>query len=266
MASSVYISKNLNQEQLHFMRLLDDFEIDYFKMQEIEQQIQHEFQNLNEVLENLVHKKLLTRIEKGIYCRQNFHNIQALATFIGNKNAIAYWSALHHHGLTDRFPNTLFVKTIQRKRDTQLLGTPVQFISVKAQKYAGTKQTGYGNNAFTVTDVEMTIVDCFDQLRYAGDFDDLISAFAKAKLTNQKLIAYTKRYNNITLTKRLGYLASLFHPEKLNAFIEYAKKQVNKRYNLIYPGGNEHGVFNSQWKLRLNVSEKDLIQMSERIY
>lgn len=74
----------------------------------------------------------------------------------------------------------------------------------------------------------MTLVDCFDQPRYAGDFADLIKAFTNAKLTKNKLIEYTKAYNNIALTKRMGYLATLFHKEKLQSFINYSKTQVNK--------------------------------------
>ena len=45
------------------MKLLDDYEIELFKFDEIENQINRKFDNLNEVLENLVHKELLSRIE-----------------------------------------------------------------------------------------------------------------------------------------------------------------------------------------------------------
>ena len=109
-------------------------------------------------------------------------------------------------------------------------------------------------------------MDCFDQPRYAGHTADLIKAFYSAKLNNNKLISYTKAYNNIALTKRLGYLASLFHKNKLKSFINYANKKVNKRYNLIDAGGLQQGKFISKWKLRLNISEEDLLQMSQNQY
>jgi len=112
----------------------------------------------------------------------------------------------------------------------------------------------------------MTLVDCFDQPRYAGDFENLIKAFARATLRAEKLITYTKAYNNIALIKRFGYLASLFHPTKLNSFIVYAQKQVNAKYSLIDAGGFEEGEFNAVWKLRLNVPEKAIIKMAEDNY
>lgn len=266
MADQVYISKNLNQKQLQFIKLLEDYEISYFDMKEIEHQINQSFKNLNEILENLVDKDLLRRIAKGKYALRNYQNINVLATFISKESSVGYWSALHYHGLTERFPNTVFVKMDQRKRDTEILGAPIQFITVKKEKNMGQEQKGYGGNSFPMTDIEMTLVDCFDQPRYAGDFPDLIKAFAQANLTNKRLIKYTKTYNNIALIKRMGFLAELFHKEKLKSFIHYAKTKVNKRYNLIDAGGLEEGEFVKEWKLRLNVSRTELLQMAETEY
>tara|TARA_R110000868_G_scaffold136272_1_gene349175 strand:- start:6765 stop:7586 length:822 start_codon:yes stop_codon:yes gene_type:complete len=273
MADSVYISKNLDGNQLQFMKLLEVYEILYFNMQTIEQDVKQTFENLNEILENLVDKALLVRVERGKYALTNYTNINVLATFISSNSAIAYWSALHHHGLTERFPNTVFVKTSQRKRDTQILGTTIKFVTVKESKNMGVVQEGYGDNSFNVTDTEMTLVDCFDQPRYAGDFADLIKAFANlpagkagAKLTNNKLITYTKAYNQIAVTKRMGFLAELFHEDKLQTFISYAKTQVNKRYSLMDAGGLHHGEFINEWKLRLNVSKQELMHMAQTEY
>ena len=266
MADSVYISKNLDENQLRFMKLLEVHEILYFDMHHIEKQINDKFQNLNEILENLVDKELLVRVERGKYTLSNYNNINTLATFISQNSCIGYWSALHHHGLTERFPNKIFVKTIKRKRDTEVLGTAVKFITVNESKQIGMIKEGYGDDAFSITDLEMTMVDCFDQPRYAGDYSDLIKAFAQAELRNKRLIEYTRVYHNIALTKRLGYLSELFHSKTLKTFIEYANKQVNNRYNLIDSGGNEEGAFVSKWKIRLNVSEKDLLSMAQNEY
>jgi len=266
MADGVYISKNMDEVQLRFMKLLETNEILYFSIDQIEDELNVKFTNINEILENLVNKELLFRIERGKYALRNYNNINVLSSFISPDSAIAYWSALYHHGLTERFPNTVFVKTPQRKRDTYILGTKVQFVTVKERKNIGKKAEGYGDNRFPVTDIEMTFVDCFDQPRYAGDFADLIRAFANAKLTNTKLIDYTTAYNNISLTKRLGFLAELFHQDNLKSFIRYAQSQVNQRYSLMDAGGIEAGEFNNDWKLRLNVSKKQLLQMVQNEY
>ncbi len=266
MADSVYISKNLDENQLKFMKLLEAYEILYFNMYTIEEKLQQKFENLNEILENLVDKELLARIERGKYALNSYANIHTLATFISQNSTIAYWSALHHHGLTERFPNTVFVKTTQRKRNSQILGSTIKFVTVKENKNIGVIQEGYGDDSFKITDIEMTLIDCFDQPRYAGDFADVIKAFANSKLTNNKLIEYAKAYDNRALTKRIGYLAALFHKDKLQSFINYAKTQVNKKYSLIDAGGLQQGEFISEWKLRLNISEENLLQMAQTEY
>ena len=60
MADSVYISSNITSAQLEFMKLLDEYEIDIFLLEKIETKLNRKFDNINEILENLVHKGLLS--------------------------------------------------------------------------------------------------------------------------------------------------------------------------------------------------------------
>lgn len=266
MAKSTYISENLTENQLAFLKYLDGHEIMYFKLSDLAIQLPESFSNINELAENLCQKGLLNRVERGVYARVNYINLRVLATFICPNSAIGYWSALHHHGLTERFPSTVFVKSTHRKKDAYILGTSVKFIAIKHNKNRGVIQVGYGDNIYSVTNIEMTFMDCFDQPRYAGDFADLIKAFANTKLRNNQLIEYAKAYNNIALIKRMGFLAELFQNNTLKSFINFAKRRVNKRYNLIDSGGMEQGEFVSDWKLRLNVSKENLIQIAQTEY
>lgn len=266
MAKGTYISEHLNEEQTAFLKYLNENEILYFRLSTIKEHLPENLSNINDLAENLYHKGLLKRVERAIYVIPSYQNTRVLATFIAHNSSIAYWSALHYHGLTERFPNTIFVKTTQRKRNKEILGNSVRFVTVKKYKDNGTEKIGYGDDCFRITDIEMTMVDCFDQPMYAGNLADLIKAFAKAKLINKKLISYTETYNNIALIKRMGYLATLFHKDKLKSFIRYARGRVNQRYNLIDAGGAEKGEFISEWKLRLNVSEERLLKMANDEY
>jgi len=266
MATSAYISQNLTEHQLRFLKLLDDHEILYFATQNIEQQLGVSFQNLNEILENLVHKKLLVRIEKGKFTRPQFQDVHVLASFISGGGVAAYWTALHLHNLTERFPNKVFIKTTRRKRNTQIAGTDVQFVTVNQSKMQGITRTGYGDNSYPLTDIECTLLDCFDQPRYAGDWPDLLKAFAHAKLNAGKLIAYAKKYNNMALCKRMGFLAELLQKNQLEEFIIFAKNNTGKKYSLFETGGAEKGEFRSDWMLRLNNSERDILEMIQNTY
>lgn len=267
MVKSTYISANLTDDQRALLQALDDHEVLYFSLSDIEQRIDTALSDKNELVENLYQKGFLTRVERGVYVRPQFTDIHVLASFISHGGAVAYWSALHLHGLTERFPNKEFIKTTRRKRPTKLFGTPIKFVTVKSCKLqAGNIRQGYGDRAYSLTDVEMTLVDCFDQPRYAGDWPDLLKAFHQAKLDAEQLIRYAQTYQNLALIKRMGFLAELLQKDGLEEFITFAQKQVNQKYTLFEPGGPNEGRFNSRWKLRMNMTESAILDLVNSPY
>jgi predicted transcriptional regulator of viral defense system len=266
MADSVYISANLTKAQLLFLHLMNEREIEYFTISEVEEQLNHKFDNINEVLENLVQKKFLFRLQKGYYAVKNFNNQNVIGTFISQNSAVAYWSALSLHGLTSRFPNKVFIQTTRRKRDKTIIGVEYKFVTIPERKRIGITTDGYGNNSYSITDIEKTIIDCFDLPKYSGGFDLLVSAFSQAKLSSKKMIEYCEAINNISATKRLGFLSELLDKKGLQAFIKYAKLKVNKKYNLIDSAGSDSGEFISGWRLRLNVSRDEILNLSKELY
>ncbi len=266
MGNRVYISKNMNSDQISFIQLLKEYEIEYFTIDDIEDRLGQNFENINEVLENLVKKKFLVRLQRKYYADINFNNSNVIGTFICKNSAVGYWSALSYYGLTERFPNTVYIQTINKKPDKKILGVNYKFISVKPSKRAGIIKTGYGNNQFNITDIEKTITDCFDLPKNSGGFDILIPAFKRADMNAEKLIEYARLIKNIAATKRMGFLAELFKKEKLRKFITYAKSIVNERYNVIDPSGFDEGEFENKWKLRLNVSKEKILNIAKTEY
>jgi predicted transcriptional regulator of viral defense system len=266
MGDRVYISKNMNSDQISFIQLLKENEIEYFTIDDIQDRIGQNYENINEVLENLVKKKFLVRLQRKYYADINFNNSNVIGTFICKNSAVGYWSALSHYGLTERFPNTVYIQTINKKSDKTILGVSYKFINIKPEKRAGITKAGYGNNQFFITDIEKTLTDCFDLPKNSGGFDILIPAFQRADMNAEKLIEYAKLINNIAATKRMGFLAELFNKEKLKKFITYAKSIVNERYNVIDPGGSDEGEFENKWRLRLNVSKEKILNIADTEY
>ena len=266
MADSVYISSNLTSIQLEFMKLLDEYEIDIFRIDEIEGKLGQSFGNINEILENLVHKGILSRIERGKFCKANFRDEKVMGTFLVNNGAIAYWSALNLHGLTEQFPNTVFVQSTSKKKDKTVFGVSYQFIQISTSKRQGIIKEGYGDHSYYVTDIEKTIVDCFDLPQYSGGYAELIHAFATAKLTGSKMINYCRAVSNIAATKRMGYLAELFEKKGLKSFISFARDQVKDSYNPFDPQGPDSGSFDAGWRLRVNISKEELLNIANKQY
>jgi len=242
---------------MDFLKYLETEEIQVFSVEDTKN---FDFQGeiTNELLENLTKKDFLTRIERGKYCRANFRDENVIGTFLAKESAIAYWSALNLHGLTEQFPNKIFIQTTQLKKEVEFAGTIYQFVKIQPSKRTGIIFNGYGNYKYPVTDVEKTIVDCFDLPQYSGGFAELIRAFYNAKLNAKKLIEYCKAVNNIAVIKRLGFLAELFEKKNLSSFVKFAKSKVNRSYNLFDTFGKNTGETNNDWFLRMNLSKENI--------
>jgi len=266
MAISTYISENLTQQQIDFMLSLDDYELDIFTLDELKKQFSQQFNDINELAENLVHKKILSRIERGKYCRANFTDEKIIGCFISNSGSIAYWSALNAHGLTEQFPNNVFIQTSKPKKNKTVFGTSYKFVKVATSKITGILTQGQGNRIYWITDIEKTIVDCFDLSEHSGGYAELIRAFNHAKLNSVKMIAYCTAIDNIAATKRMGFLAELLEKKGLKTFVKYANLKKNKKYNVIDPAGADRGEFVNNWRLRLNISREEILDICNKQY
>lgn len=266
MARSTYISENLNQQQIDFMLTLDDNELDIFTLNELKDKFGSRFNNINDLVENLAHKKILSRLERGKYCRSNLTDEKVIGSFISDNGSIAYWSALNAHGLTEQFPNNVFIQTSRLKRSKTIMGTLYKFINVAPSKIDGILILGQGNRKFRMTDVDKTIVDCFDLHEYSGGYAELIRAFNQAKLSSDNMIAYCTAIKNIAATKRMGFLAEFLEKKGLKSFMKFAKQQINQSYTVFDPSGNESGEFLNDWRLRLNISKKEILDICNKQY
>ncbi len=266
MARSTYISENLNQQQIDFMLSLDAYELEIFTLEELKKQFGQQFVDINELVENLVHKKILSRIERGKYCRANFTDEKVIGCFISNSGAIAYWSALNAHGFTEQFPNNVFIQTSKPKRNKTVFGTSYKFVNAAPSKITGILTQGQGNKKYWITDIEKTIVDCFDLPEHSGGYAELIRAFNHAKLGSDKMVAYCMAIDNIAATKRMGFLSELLEKRGLKTFIKYAKQQKNQSYNVFDPSGTDKGEFVNDWRLRLNISRNEILDICNKQY
>lgn len=71
MARGTYISKNLTQNQISFLLMLNDYKMDIFTLNKLKQLASNRLDDVNELVKNLAHKKILSRIERGKYCLGN---------------------------------------------------------------------------------------------------------------------------------------------------------------------------------------------------
>lgn len=266
MGDSVVISKNITENQKIVLKTIDDNELLYFTIKEVNNLCNFSDEKIHESLENLAHKEMIFRIEKGKYCQRNFRNPYVIGTFMQKDGAIAYWSALNLHHLTEQIPNKVFVQSPFQKMDKSVFGLRYQFVKVKHEKICGLTTMGYGNESYRVTDVEKTLLDCFDLPQYSGGYEELIRAFYNANPRSTKLLQYGKQMGNLSVLKRIAFLSELFEMKGFKQFQNEVAKVLNEKYTLFDPMGKEDGEFISKWRIRLNIKKEAILQMISKQY
>lgn len=254
--------------QAIILKTIEENQWDVFSFSMINEAVGLSTKSLHNALLYLIQGEILVSIEKGKYRRKYFTDEQVIACFMVPDGGIAYWSALNAHGLTEQFPNKTFVQNSRRrgKRSVFGIGSSFHFVTVKPGKLVGYKTMGYGNHIYKITDVEKTIVDCFDLPQYAGGYYEIIKAFNKATLSAQKMVAYCTAINNIAVTKRLAYLSELLNKPKMEYFLKYATKVCNEKYNPFDASLPSKGKYLRKWRLILNMDEEEILETANPMH
>ncbi len=134
---------------------------------------------LKVLLSRLEKKGWVERIEKGKYmviplgARRGEYTLNefVIGSLLVNPSAIAYWSALNYHGLTEQIPTTFFVQTTSRKKrqELEIFGVRYKIVKIKEEKLFGIERVWLDEFQVNVTDREKTIVDCLDKPKYCGE-------------------------------------------------------------------------------------------------
>ena len=168
--------------------------------------------------------------------------------------AIAYWSALNHHGMTEQIPRTVFVATNHhvQKSTRETLGVNFQIVSVQPTKFFGIETDWINEQPFSVTDKEKTIIDGLDLPKYVGGVGEIAKALAQSwnELNEEKLRDYAVRIGNTAVGKRLGFLMealALGSSDALRTMLS-----LGAGYSPLDPTLPRKGKHSRRWGLLIN--------------
>ena len=151
---------------------------------------------------------------QGVAAAHEFEIAMALV----EPSVIAYWSALHHHGLTEQIPTDVFVQTtkgtwiprlrngLRRPGNGYSVGDiTYRFVQVKSDRFFGSEKVWVGDARVSVTDLERTLLDGLSMPQHCGDFAEVLHAFRVAmdRLSTERITEYAIRLG-VTTAKRLG--------------------------------------------------------------
>lgn len=130
MNSKLSSQSNSSNYDSIIMNLIADNELLIFSIETLESLSEKKYADLKPILKRLVNKEHLSRIEKGLYCVRNFRNSYIIANYLLADSAIAYWSALNLHQLTEQIPNVIYSQSITQKKDTKVFNVRYRFVTI----------------------------------------------------------------------------------------------------------------------------------------
>jgi predicted transcriptional regulator of viral defense system len=238
---------------IRLLKVIEENQLDVFSTGDLSQIFDLSTQNIQNYLETLANNELITRLEKGKYCRIYIRDKFIIGSRIVEGGIISHQSALALHEIDQDTPGEVFVSSSHQKANKTVLGTHINFIRIRPHKYFGSTDIFRRNYKFRATDLEKTILDCLDQPRYVASYGNLVNNIHTIQLDQMKLFDYGMRMGNLSLLKRLAFLFDRTDPVKYSLFLKKVKKIVNLKYTLLDPAGPESGPFNNRWHIRDNL-------------
>lgn len=199
-------------------------------------------ENTYRIIGNMIEKDLVKRVERGKFILNEVWNeldIYEIVPEIFQPSYIAFWSALHYHGMTDQVPRAVFLVTTKRKKPLKFQGQKIKYVTVKRSLFFGYERYG----KVVVSDMEKTVIDCLRHPEYSGGISQIQDAISD-ELNTDRLIDYCKLAGSSAVASRLGYML-----EKKD--IEFEKdelKELIDTYTKLDPD-QEISVLRSEWKL-----------------
>ncbi len=192
-----------------------------------------------------------------------------LATALVRPSAIALWSALAHHDLTDQVPIAITAITPRKvvtptMRSTgesgdshawYVAGLECRYVTLVESRYAIGLERVWADERFTfcVTDRERTVLDAFAMPGRFGGISEGLGVLDRAlhTLDVDRLVAYAMQYGSRTLVKRLGW--SLEQAGAEEAALLPLLRRESTSYAVLDPGRPRRGRRDRRWKLIVNL-------------
>ncbi|NIA06922.1 MAG: hypothetical protein GWP14_04655 [Actinobacteria bacterium] len=229
---------------------------------------------LLEALHHLGRNGWIVSLRRGLYALSSgvvpgvtpAHEFE-IAMALVDPAAISHWSALHHHGLTEQAPRTIFVLTTTEanvprvkkgthKKSGYAIGDAAyQFIQVKQKRFFGTEKVWVNEGRITITDPERTLLDGLSMPKHCGDFAEVLHAFEVRgnDLDVTRIVDYALRLDAAT-AKRLGWVLESQGVTKER--LRPLEQRVVKGYRKLDPTGPRKGRCNRRWMIQENLSGK----------
>ena len=231
--------------KLHKMKL--------FSLQDVTQ-LTHNESTAKSLLSTGIRNGTICRVKMNLYavtdlatmrCAANKYEI---ASHISETACVAYHSAMEYHGLGYQVFNEVSVITPYAFKTFEFEG--LTYIRRQPTIDEGV-MTPLMDSKVRVTDLERTIVDCIDRIKYAGGLEELMNNLSAITYVDEdKLHSYLEDYGKAYLYQKAGFLLSMFKKQmRLSAgFFRRCKANIGQSTRYL-TDVSENILYDTEWRL-----------------
>lgn len=229
--------------------------------------------NVRKLLHRLNRKRWIRRLERGKYLivplaagpeAEWAEHEYLIAASLVEPYYLAYATALHYYGYTERSPDPVAVATTRRKNPVTIDGLTYRFVTLTPYKFFGYETISLLGGSVHMAEREKAIADGFDRPRLVGGVLEPAKGlwFGSQELDWEKLVAYTLRLRNQVAARRLGYWMELLDLGS-DDLLSCLENGAGHSYARLEPSGPREGTRNARWRIIVNVPERQLLEWRE---
>lgn len=276
------LPKSLSSKSALFLSKMYDDRKSIFTTRDASKILGLEAKPLQKFLNPLLKKGIINRIIPGLYTIVPFEN-GASKEYMPNPYVvareivrmklkdvqfyIAFGSAMEIHQMVTQPQLAVYVVVPKQiKQKINVTGTEFKFVTTKAKSLFGFKKSWVDKSEMIfVSDLEKTVIDGLRIPLYCGGILEVAKGLwmKKSDINPLRLLDYAKKTNSGAVFRRLGFVLELL---KINCpeVISILQEELTGEYQLLDPSLLKEGKYNSRWKLRLNISEDELLSALRR--
>ncbi len=211
---------------------------------------------ISKLLQRWQQQGVVVQVRRNLYCMVDLStgllvcNKYEIGSHLSESSYISYHSALEFHGLAHQPFNEVFVSSNSRFNSFCYDDVDYVYCRQTANNTIGVIAPT-GNPFVRVTDVERTLLDCFDRIDRAGGIEELLHCMEGIVMLNEeKLTTYLATFNKAFLYQKAGYLLECIKKQAhiSDSFLEYCREKGTKSVKWL-TNNDESDTFVNHWRL-----------------
>ncbi|AZS29581.1 type IV toxin-antitoxin system AbiEi family antitoxin domain-containing protein [Butyricimonas faecalis] len=237
-------------EQLNIL-----YRLRIFTIEELSEVLNGKLKSVKGLIARYKQQGWIVSIRRNTYCMVDIASKQPvcdkyeIGSHLSHTACISYHTALEFHGLAHQPFNEVFVKSLSRFNSFSF--EDVDYTYCRQTKEIIGVMTPKGNPYVRVTDIESTLLDCFDRIDRAGGIEELLHCMeAIVLLDEEKIINYLEKNDKTFLYQKTGYLLERIKEQAniSDSLIELCRTKGTKSVKWL-TNDEDSDTFVSKWRM-----------------